>query len=79
MSNLATAIGENVRAARKAAGLTQAALAERTGILVPHISRLESGGKMPTLPTLEKVADATGVTLCTLVTVPPAPTRKGKK
>ncbi len=75
MSELATIIGQNVRAARNAAGLTQATLAERTGIRVPHISRLESGAKVPTLTTLDKVAGALGVTLCALVMVPPPPKR----
>ena len=64
---LARLIGHNVRAARKAAGLTQAALSERTGIAVPHISRLEAGIHLPSVSTLKKVADTLEVPICRLL------------
>jgi uncharacterized protein len=52
-------IGTTVRAARKAAGLSQVALAERLGTSQAAIGRLESGEYPPTSTTLQRVADAT--------------------
>jgi len=49
-----------VRRARKAAGLTQVALAERAGVSQPVIARLERGGGNPTFETLERVLHAAG-------------------
>lgn len=56
-------VAENIRAAREAAGLTQAQVGERSGILVPVLSRLESGRQkhLPSLSTFLKVAEAIGV------------------
>lgn len=45
--------------ARVRAGLTQEELAEKTGISLKTIARLESGHK-PSLKTLERVAEMTG-------------------
>ena len=47
--------------ARLAAGLTQKELAERMETTQSAIARLESGGQMPTLDTLFKLATALGV------------------
>jgi transcriptional regulator with XRE-family HTH domain len=71
---LARLVAENVRAARSAAALTQGQLSERSGIEVPHLSRLESGAHLPSLKTLNRVADALGVPLARLVSPP-----RGKK
>jgi transcriptional regulator with XRE-family HTH domain len=54
----AAAIAANVRAAREAAGLTQAELGERSGMVAPVVTRLESGSHFPSLASLLKVADA---------------------
>lgn len=70
----AAVVGHNVRAAREAAEMSQAALGERTGILVPAISRLENGKKLPTLATFLKIAEALGVEPGELLKE-----RKGKK
>ena len=51
-------VGENIRAARKAAGLTQKQLGERLGISYVNISQLEGGQRIPSLETLQKLADA---------------------
>lgn len=53
---------DQVLAARKAAGLTQADIAERIGTTQSAIARLESGsGKhLPSLATLHKYANAVG-------------------
>jgi transcriptional regulator with XRE-family HTH domain len=83
---LAAIIGRNVRAARTAAGLTQGALSEKTGLAAPNISRLEAGTHLPSVATLKKVADTLQVPICSLLDPPaevkPAdeggPKKKGK-
>jgi transcriptional regulator with XRE-family HTH domain len=67
---LAEVIGANVRAARTAASLTMAALSERTGIAVPHLSRLEAGTHLPSVSTLKKVSDALEVPICAFLDAP---------
>ena len=37
-------VADRLRAAREAAGLSQVALAERTGISLAHVNRLETRG-----------------------------------
>lgn len=49
--------------ARKAAGLTQKDLAERTGIAQADISKLENGNANPSLRTLQRLADGMGMKL----------------
>jgi transcriptional regulator with XRE-family HTH domain len=49
-----------LRRARRAAGLTQADLAERLGISQPEVARLESSRANPTVRTLEDAIAATG-------------------
>lgn len=69
-AELAELIGRNVRAARVAAGLAQHELAEKTGIAVPHISRLEKGTHLPSVATLKKVSDALEVPICSFLDSP---------
>jgi transcriptional regulator with XRE-family HTH domain len=64
-------IGSRVRHARERTGLTQAALAEATGVTDETVGRLERGAFEPTLATLVAVADALGEGLDTLVRQPP--------
>lgn len=47
--------------ARKAAGLTQRQLAERTGIAQADISKLENGNANPSLKTLQRLAQGMGM------------------
>jgi transcriptional regulator with XRE-family HTH domain len=54
-------LAANVRAAREAAGLSQAELAVRSGMVSPVISRLESGKHFPTLASFLRIAEALGV------------------
>jgi transcriptional regulator with XRE-family HTH domain len=54
-------VGGNVQRLRLAAGLTQAALAERLGMDRAYISGLELGQRNPTVVTLWHVAQALGV------------------
>lgn len=57
-TKLALEVGDQVRDAREAAGLTQRELAERMGTSQAAIARLEAGGVGATLTTLQKVATA---------------------
>jgi transcriptional regulator with XRE-family HTH domain len=58
---------ERLTTARKHAGLTQAALAERTGIHVTQIRRYEAGTSAPTLDVLRNIAIGLSVTIDSLV------------
>lgn len=59
-------IGGNVREARQQAGLTQQTLAERAGLALKTLSRIENGEDM-NLSTLAAIAAALDVTLGELV------------
>lgn len=56
-------LGRVVRARREQLGMTQGQLAERTGLKQPAVARFEAGGTMPTIPMLERLADALGMRL----------------
>ena len=56
-------VGPLVRGARREAGLSQEALAERLGTTQSAIARLESKGANPRVNTLERVLGATGYRL----------------
>lgn len=58
---LTVLIGNNIAKYRKRAKLTQADLAERLGISVPYMSRVERGLKRLKLSSLISVADILGV------------------
>jgi DNA-binding XRE family transcriptional regulator len=58
-SNGVSRLGKNVRHWRIAAGLTQTAVAKRSGMNRSYLSRLESGHRNPTLATLERLAKIT--------------------
>jgi HTH-type transcriptional regulator/antitoxin HipB len=51
-------LGAAVRSRREELGLTQAELAERAGLKQPAVARFEAGGTMPTIPMLERLAEA---------------------
>ncbi|MFF5109161.1 helix-turn-helix domain-containing protein [Streptosporangium sp. NPDC000509] len=51
-------LGEAVRLRREQLGLTQSELAERAGLKQPAVARFETGGTMPTIPMLERLAEA---------------------
>jgi len=65
-----TAVGPRLRALRKRHGSTLDQLAERTGISVSTLSRLESGQRRPTLELLLPLAQAHRVPLDELVGAP---------
>ena len=52
-----------IRSLREKRGLSQRELAERLGTTQSAVARLEAGNISPSLPTLDKVADALGVEL----------------
>jgi uncharacterized protein len=54
-----------IRDARSAAGLTQAELAGLAGTSQSAVAAYESGSKVPTVATLERLLGAAGVTLTT--------------
>jgi transcriptional regulator with XRE-family HTH domain len=64
MQNRSTVPGlaSRLQAAREAAGLTLHAAADRSGVHLVSISRFEKGRRVPTIPTLCKLAEAYGVT-----------------
>ncbi|MFX0592290.1 helix-turn-helix domain-containing protein [Melissospora conviva] len=64
------AVGPRLRALRQRRGTTLAQLAELTGISVSTLSRLESGGRKPTLELLLPLARAHQVPLDELVDAP---------
>ena len=55
-------LGRNLRRVRTAAGLTQTALAKRSGIHRSYVSGLEAGERNPTAVTLQRLAKVLGVT-----------------
>ena len=53
-------VKDKVSEAREKAGLTQKELAAITGLTQSNISNIEKGNNIPTLVTLNKIANATG-------------------
>ena len=60
-------VGANVRRFRLAAGMTQEALAERSGFGQQYISDLERGRENPTVVTLFELAQALKTTPVALI------------
>jgi transcriptional regulator with XRE-family HTH domain len=58
--DLRTIFGQNVRAARIKAGLTQTQLAERTGLTQQYVSLVEAGHQNITIDTMAALARAVG-------------------
>lgn len=60
-------MGQELRKARRRAGLTQEQLSFRAGLSRPYISQLERELKSPTLDTLFRICDALGEPAADLV------------
>ena len=60
-------IGNRVRRARKERGWSLETLARRAGMHRPNLHRLETGKHLPSLETLERVAEALGLRVADLV------------
>jgi transcriptional regulator with XRE-family HTH domain len=56
-------VGQEVRSARKAAGLTQAEVAERLATSPAYVTNVEAGRLNLTLGQLTRIASALGATL----------------
>lgn len=63
---VATGIGALIERARVAAGLSQRALADATGISQPTLSRIISGDRQAKMPEVVAIAWATGHTVAQL-------------
>ncbi len=53
--------GAKLRQARERRLITQPELADRSGVMVATISRIENGLQQPRIPTVRKLAKALGV------------------
>ena len=73
------ALGLLVRGEREEAGLSQRQLAEKIGTTQSAIARLEAGGVMPTIDSLQRIARALGRSLEVSLRVDSAATRKTQK
>lgn len=60
-------MGEKLRAAREAAGMTQQELAEKIGVQQRDISRWENCRREPGVLTVKKMAQALGCSMDNLV------------
>ncbi len=77
---LAASLGRNIATWRNALGVTQEQLANSLDIDPVTISRFERGATLPSLPTLQRVAQALGVTMAQLLSEPlPAKFSKADK
>jgi transcriptional regulator with XRE-family HTH domain len=63
MKKINRLVGLRIRELRKAAGMTQAELAEAAELEVESISRLERGTRGITLDSIDRIAQALGVRL----------------
>lgn len=61
MSNTRELLGKNIKRIRDDAGLTQEALAEKAGLSIKMIQKIEYGQTSPTPETLDKVSAALSV------------------
>lgn len=60
-------IGKNIRAARKAVGLTQEELAQRLNVPFQSVSQWERGVRKPKIESLRRIAEAIGTTVDALL------------
>jgi transcriptional regulator with XRE-family HTH domain len=58
---IAVAFGQRVRHVRVAKAMTQEALAEAAGLHPTFVSNVERGYRVPTIPTLLRIAEGLGV------------------
>lgn len=72
-------IGNRIKKARNAEGLTQAQLGQRCGMADSAIRRYESGRGNPTLVTLQRIADALDIPVGELLGTVPQPDREWEK
>ncbi|SFF02357.1 helix-turn-helix domain-containing protein [Spirosoma endophyticum] len=61
MEDIKRRVGEKIREARKAKGLTQKELADKISLSVGTVNQYEVGKQNLTIETIQKVANALGV------------------
>jgi len=61
-------IGQRIKEARNAAGITQEKLAERTHVSANYMSKIETAREKPNLEMLDKISIAADVSLSSLLT-----------
>lgn len=66
-------VRQRIRTLRTERGLSQEALCERAGISVDAVTRIERGSRVPTLDTLERLAEALGISVTDLLGSMPPP------
>ncbi len=66
-SRLAARLGKNIMRGRKALGLTQEQMATELKVEPETISRFERGATLPSIPTLERIAEILGTTMGVLL------------
>lgn len=59
--------GQRVASARRERGMTQGELADKTGVHISHIQRIEANNSQPTVDVLKRLAEALEVSLDLLV------------
>lgn len=67
IETLRKTIAHCIRTLRKASGISQERLAEAAGIGPEHLSKIETGARMPSLEALANIAAALGVPAATLL------------
>lgn len=60
-------IGKKIKSVRESLGLTQSALAAQAGVSAALIGQIEAGKVQPSLKTIEKIAQALGISPCYLL------------
>lgn len=73
---LALEIGKLIRKQRKAAGITQAMLAEAVGLESETISRIENGIRLPSIEKLVEIADVLHVPVAVFFDYPGTPRQR---
>lgn len=67
MRRLLSTLAKRMKERRQALGMSQEALADRSGLSSNFIARIEIGDKTPSLSTLAKLADALGTSVSELL------------
>ena len=65
--NLLSRFGDNLRSVRLSKGISQEVLADKAGLHRTYVSSVERGERNVTLETIEKLADALGVSMAKLM------------
>ena len=67
MSSIAIKFGRVIRSNRKKHSLSQEALAELANLNRSYLGEIERGGTVPSIETMQKLADALGEKLSSLI------------